>query len=293
MAADVARGYSAQQCIDNRVDSDIGIAMAGQPVRMRDPDPAEPEFFAFRKAVHIIAQPHAHGRQIIGKVFGKGNFLQALVSCDQSDLSARRLQDLSIVAGTQIIGSRTMSGKYGSVAERLRRLYAAHCFAVGGTGHHATHRCDKAVDDGQNGDRAFVAVKCSEQGLDHFSRQIGPRSIVNQDFAWRVASKSFQPRRYRLLPQRAARYQAQFFKPGECLPRHVLAIWWNDDDNGRGAAGHQTLYRMSQQGFAAPSGELLWQGLAGSQTLPGRHDNCRERRPFRRCFVDLVHQQAT
>src|SRR5258705_11894594 len=60
--ADVAIGNSAEDGIRQRVEADIGVGMALQALRMRDPDPAQPDMIARYQAMNVIARARPHVR---------------------------------------------------------------------------------------------------------------------------------------------------------------------------------------------------------------------------------------
>ena len=53
VAADVARTRGAEDGVDQRVDGDVGIAVAGQAVAVFDAQAAQPQFFALLKPVDV------------------------------------------------------------------------------------------------------------------------------------------------------------------------------------------------------------------------------------------------
>ncbi len=57
VTADIAFSQSTEDRIDQRMNGDIGVAMAGEAVAMRNENAAKPEFFARFQAMHI--EPHA------------------------------------------------------------------------------------------------------------------------------------------------------------------------------------------------------------------------------------------
>lgn len=55
MISDVTQGCGPEQCVRERVERDISVAVAQQPEMMGDFDSAQNELAAFNKAVHVIS----------------------------------------------------------------------------------------------------------------------------------------------------------------------------------------------------------------------------------------------
>ena len=65
MRADIAVGERAEDRIDQRVQHDIGIRMAGQSAIMRDPHAAQRHVIAVAEGVHVEAHAGADVGQLL------------------------------------------------------------------------------------------------------------------------------------------------------------------------------------------------------------------------------------
>ena len=108
MVANIAERGGAQYRIGQRVERNIGIAMSGKAIFMRDADAAQPQFFAPDEAMDIIAGTGAdivHARrlaQLAVKVTGKGEFGQIFIAFDNSYLMPSSHHHPGIVGGDLI-----------------------------------------------------------------------------------------------------------------------------------------------------------------------------------------------
>ena len=74
--ADIALGERAENGVDQRMQRDVGIRVAGHPARMRNADAAEHDVVAIDKGVHVEAVPGAHiGERRHAQGFGAGEIV--------------------------------------------------------------------------------------------------------------------------------------------------------------------------------------------------------------------------
>ena len=188
MVADVAAGNRAEKRIDNGMECDVSIAMAGQALVVLDPNAAEPQFLASDKPMHVKTHSSPYVGSLAHEILRKCQFFQALVTLDQRHFAAVCAQDLRIVAGILSAGPRLMRIADRREAKRLRCLYAPQDVPICGPAHYVIGLDREAVDDGEGGYCTLVAVQCRQQAGDHGTGHVGTRSVVDQDEFGRIDS---------------------------------------------------------------------------------------------------------
>ena len=140
MLADIAVANGAEQRVCQRMQADIGIRMALEPVRVRDLYAAEPNARSLSKAVHIeaCADPRfqRHGcLEFAPRLFDigrRGNFDVVRRALDQGDLQSGPFGDRRIVR--EVIASRRRRFLMGindvCIAERLAASVHAKDYRV-------------------------------------------------------------------------------------------------------------------------------------------------------------------
>ena len=137
MVADVAGAERAEDRIGQRMEDDVGIAMAGKALVVRDADAAEPELPSGSEGMDVEAEADARAEQ---RRFGAaevrlpGQLLERRVALDHRDRQAGRARDLGVVRGLAA-GSNTGPSWFGwsATAERPsdRRWCGPHGAAEG------------------------------------------------------------------------------------------------------------------------------------------------------------------
>ena len=170
------------------MESDVGIAMAGQALVVLDPNAAEPQFLASDKAMHVKTHSSPYVGSLAHEILRKCQFFQALVTLDQRHFAAVCAQDLRIVAGILSAGPRIMRIADRSEAKGLRCLDAPQDVPVCSPGHYAISVDREAVYDGEGGYCTLVSIQRRQQAGDHRAGHIGTRGIVDQDEFGRIDS---------------------------------------------------------------------------------------------------------
>ena len=199
MLADIARPGGAQNGIDQRMDRDIGIRMAGKAVAMLQPHPAQPQLLARFKAVNIIAGADPHGR-CRAEIVREGQLVQGFVSFDQRHAQPGGLHHLGIVACIGCAGPPAVRSQDIGIAEGLWGLHAAQGLAP----RRGTHVCslgmNQRIHHRQHRDRAGLIRQRRQQPIDHRARQVGPGGVMDQHRSGRGGGQRLQPGTDRALP---------------------------------------------------------------------------------------------
>ena len=127
MAADVARAEAAEQRVGDRMQADVGIGMADQPQRLRQPHAAQHEAVARCQAMDVEALPDARreacAEQPRGarEVVRRGDLEVALVA--RHHRTARPAASASATSSVRAVpGMALVGGENVPVAKPLRRL---------------------------------------------------------------------------------------------------------------------------------------------------------------------------
>ena len=130
--ADIAFADTAEQRIGDGVQPDIGIAMAFQPVAVREFDPAQPDVIAIGEFVNVVAGRGADiaacliiGHQFFGQreIFLAGHFDIFLFAFDHFHFHAGQFRQRNIV-GHFIVSVRPVCRRDLGIDEALRCLGA-------------------------------------------------------------------------------------------------------------------------------------------------------------------------
>ena len=100
MVADVAGAERAQDRVGQRVEDDVGVAVAGKALVVRDMDAAEPELAAGGEGVDVEAEADARAeqRRLGAEEVGlEGQLLQRRIALDDGDREAGGARDLGVV----------------------------------------------------------------------------------------------------------------------------------------------------------------------------------------------------
>jgi tRNA-dihydrouridine synthase B len=205
MAADVARAERAQYGVGERMEDDVGVAMAAEALVVGDMDAAEPQILARREGVDIEAHADARreARRLRPREIGfVGELLQRRIAFDERDRDSGGAGDLGVVGGI-VPGPGGMGAADGLEPKGLRRLHPHqivphHSFAK----RFATLR--QGIDDGEDGGGPFVRLQRGEQPVDHRAGDERAGGVVDQDALDALARQRLEPARDRLAPRRAA-----------------------------------------------------------------------------------------
>ena len=270
MIADVAGAERAQNRVGQRVEGDVGIAVAGKALVVRDMDAAEPELPAGGESMDVEAEADARaeqrrlGAQEVGL---EGQLFERRVAFDDRHLDAGRARDLGVVG--RLAADPFPVGTMNRVeAERLRRLHPhqplpRHRFAIG------PHQ---RVDHRQSGDGALARGQRLEQAVDHRAGQEGAGGVVDQDALG--APDRLEAVAHRLLPGRAAQ---DWGGKGAIAYRgaigRFLALADHDLDS-IDAGMIEAVDGMGEQRAAGDPAILLGRLGAGAAAAAGRDHQC-------------------
>ena len=137
MAADIAIRHCSEQCIDDGMQGDIGITMAGKPFGMIEADTAEPEFLTFDEAVDVEAHADPNARLLNHEILREGQFSETFIALNMSHDATICTQDLRVITGTGFVLPGLMCTENCIKAKCLRGLYAPKPFTWSGAAHHA------------------------------------------------------------------------------------------------------------------------------------------------------------
>jgi len=198
MHPDIARADRTQQRIGNGMERDIGVAMARQPLVMRDPHTAEPQLLPGFEAVDVEAHRTAGDerggmtRLGSGKIGGVGDFFEHGVSGHQHDVMAQAAEHLGIVGGFFGIGPGAMRGEDDIEVKGLRRLNAVQA-STGDIIAKGVGAFRQRVGDGEDRDGAWSVVECGEQGVNHCGGDEGTGGVVDQNSGHAFVRERLQP----------------------------------------------------------------------------------------------------
>ncbi len=131
MAADIAFGKSAEQGIDEGMDRDVGVAVAGEAMTVRNEQAAEPEFFARFETMHVETEARAADQLLRQQalhpfmIAGQGDFLKGRVAFDEADVLADGADHLGVVGGLLGAVPCAMGVEQDIEIKGLRRLHPA------------------------------------------------------------------------------------------------------------------------------------------------------------------------
>ena len=276
MIADVTRRYRTEESVNQRMNCDVCIGVPCKPLGMLDLQSAEPELFAFGKAVDVIAHAGAHGGKchaVILQVFGKGHFLEPLVARHQRHREPGSFGHGGIVAGIGGAVPGAVRSEDGGEAEGLRCLYTVEPVAVDKRPAQPVCAAHHAVDHRQDRNRAGLAFQRCHQRGNHGLGQIGPCGIMDEDKGWRIAFQRLQSGAHRTLPARRAVDEAHARYTAQCFRRCFFPVGRDHHHDGRDAGPGQCFNRVAHQRLAAPQGELLGHGPACAQALASGDNN--------------------
>src|SRR5690606_38644308 len=267
--ADVARSDRPANGVDHGVERDVGIAVAGQPPFVLEPDSAEPQLLALDEAVHVVAVADARDGGGFHEILREGEFAQSLVAVDERDRNPCRPGDLRIVAGVGRSLPRPMRREDGLVPEGLRGLHATETVAVGLVRHLRAPSDCKAVDDGEDRNGRRLLRQGVEQALDDLRGAIRAGGIVDQHQLRCVAFERFEGCTDRSLAGRSTRNEANAGYPFEGFLRDAFGTLRYGNGQRPGTGRYQRFGGTPDDRLAAPQGELLGDWLPGTQSLAG------------------------
>lgn len=273
MATNVPLANCAKDCINQRVDRHIGIAVPGQSVAVIDFHPAKPQFLAGTEPMDIVTRSNTQRRKRGFKIAGESQLMQAFVSFDQGNGQSRGTSDLGVVAGFIRSVPVPVRSPDIAVSESLRSLHAPQQFAAGRLRHQATLSFGQAIHYRQDRNGAGMVRQRINQTIEHSPRKDRPRGIMNQDKVWSARFECSKPEAYRIPPRRSTGHQHDPRNAGEAFRGKPIGAIRNGDDDRTYSCCRQRFSRMANYRLAAPPGELLGQGLSRAQPLPGRDDD--------------------
>lgn len=232
MVAYVAFAHGAQECVDEGVKGDIGVAVSDQASIMGNAHPAEPEVVARAKCVDVEAECRSADHRRLHQQFRGfeilviGQLLQSSVTGNTSDVQACASSDLRIVGGCRGIAPLSMSGKDEIEPEGLRSLDTKQLAAVGLTAQ-KIRAMGERIGHREHRNRAIRGAKSCHQAIDDLGREERACSIMDEDVRDILPSRgqSFKAVPDGLLPRRSAgdrrregpfpeRFPAEHFLPG-------------------------------------------------------------------------------
>ena len=201
MVADIARADRAEQRVGDRVERDVGVAMAREALVVRDADAAEPERLARGEARGRRSRSRrgrerraASAAREIGLV---GELFERRVALDDRDVEPRGAGDLRVVgrlaSGPGRVGARG-SRRSGRPAESAPGADRSR------VDRRRRRRRDQGVDDRQRRDRASCRPSAASSRSITVAGREGARGVVDQD----VRSAIARAPRARCAPTAAA-----------------------------------------------------------------------------------------
>ena len=292
MLTDVALGERAEHRVDQRMQGNVGIRVAGDPARMRNAHAAEHDVIALDKGVHVEAVPGAHvGERRHAQGFGAdeivagGQLHVAGLALEHGDALSGPFGERSIVG--EILAARGRGAAVGVEQHRkgegLRGLHHAQVGAVDG-------RDDPAgavdllhgVGDGDGRDGGAGRARRIDGARHQRIRQERPRGVVDQDDIRRAWRQGLHSRPHRALPRGAAMHRREEVEPGGRCLEHRCVIRMDDRLHGiDGAMRSKARQARPDHRFAGDRTILLGHIAARPQPAPSRnhdryHPRCHE-----------------
>ncbi len=282
MLTDVALADSPQQGIGQGVQTNIGVAVADEAMRVGNANSAQPQVVASAEPVHIKAlaadtgvcpgswlQPACNGLE----VGSHGDFHGALVSLRQSNGMARRTHDFGIV-GCGITGMRQgrlpVRRKQVGKVKPLRGLGPPQLFAryLARDGCRAT---SQAVGNRKGRAGALVISKRIQHPSHHLHRHQRPRCIMNQHegVVGIVVCKVLQTPENRLLARIGACRDGGRNRPQGIACSPFFTGGHHHMDGANTGVGKHGGGGMVQNRCIAQHPVLLGQAATGARTAAG------------------------
>ena len=194
MLADVAEPGGAEQRVGDRMEDDVGIAVAGQAAVVGDGDAAHNDRPVAGEGMDI--EPHAGARDearlehLLGalEIGLAGQFLQRCIAGHRGDGEAVGAGDRSLV-GRGIAGPLLVRGQQGIAAESLRGLDADGAGTVDRLAQ-GVARAGQGIGDGQDRHRAIMIAKRVDQPVGDCGRAGEAGRVVDQHDAVRDRGKA-------------------------------------------------------------------------------------------------------
>jgi hypothetical protein len=284
MNAYIAIGEGTQDRVGKRVQGNVGIGMAGERVRMPDPDSSEHYVVARTERMNIETGARAHvaersrlRRFRTRKVLRRRELHIAGLAREHADGQAGPLGESGIVGKivAALRGRATMCREQGVEREGLGRLHQTQRAPV--------KRClDRAIlaqtFNGiryrQYGDRRAGLFGCRNCPRYQVGARERPRSVVHKHDGRRTRRKCLKPRPNRCLPGRAAKNGRQNSDIARFLAHEFGIVGPHDRLHGIDRRNRcEPQQGAPEQGLTADLAKLLWHVAARAQALTGGDNN--------------------
>ena len=274
MLTDVAERGGAEERVGDRVQDDVGIAVAGEATRVRDRDAAKHQRPFARKSMDVEADAgsgHEAGSQPLfcpGEIGRRGDLFQGRVAGDCSDAEPRSPGDGCLV-GRRRSRPTPVGAADRREAESLGCLHPNHARPV-----HIildpVARPGERVANREHWRSAIEELERCKQPVDDLRRAEGPRGVVNEH---RVAFGLGEPCTYGIGTFGAAFDQGADVEPAErFLCKALLSGPDSHPNPGNRGMGNQGFDRTAQDRFAAEETILLRQRSAQALAFAGCDD---------------------
>ena len=199
MRADVARTNGTKQGICQRMECDIRIRMAFQPLIMGDVDAAKPNAVTRLERMHIKAKTRPH----IGEAFRdqgvrpfniarRGNFEIRWVSLNHRNLNSRAPGEGCII-GVALARKCPMRRQNGCKRKSLWCLRRDNLIPIERAGNQPASEGFEAVRYSERGKDSVSLGQFVQATADQFRTDKGPGRIMNKHKARRMIDQALQP----------------------------------------------------------------------------------------------------
>ena len=274
MLADVAQPGGAEQGIGDRVEDDIGIAVAGQAALMRNFDSAHHQRAFAPERVDIEAKAcalrHSRGEPLFGalEIGLGGDLLEQRIALDGRHRQPGGARNRGFVGrrGRAPVligiakwdcakGLRSLNADYSLPVDRFAEL-------VGCLG--------KRVAYWKHGCRAVEEFKRRDEAVDHRGGAKGARGIMDQDS---IGFDLLEAGTNRICPLRSALDQRSDVKTCKRVAREgLLSGTDHNPDPGNGGVADQRFHGAAKHWFPAQQSILLGQCAAQALAFAGCND---------------------
>ena len=294
MVADIAFADRAEQGVGERVEHDVGVAMAGQAAIVRDLDAAQPQF-ARRRRRRGRRSPGRCGssgaRPAAASARAKSSSIGELVERSDRPRPSRRRRPAARATWASSVAPRRRcqaamrapgSRRSGRPAASGRGRRPSRGTGSPSASPPQREACRRPAAPGP---RRRCIVERVEQPVDHRGGKEGPGGVVDQDLsAPPSAASASSPLRTDCLARRAAGDRARGGR-GRRSPRGRGSSWPAPITTricvDRGMA--KPVERMGEQRRAAEPAILLGKLAARAAAAPRRHHQCHDLSRARPC----------
>ena len=215
MQPDIAVGERAENGVDQRMQRDVGVGMAGHAARMRDANAAEHDMIAIGESMDVETVAGAYVGEAArcasfgaGKIVIGGHLHVAGFALEHADAMAGPFGERGVVGEILKpgLGSAPMRLEDEIESESLRRLHDAKPAAVERFGDTAVgvDRFFTVSAMAMPGTAAPVALAGGDGAVDQRAGQKRPRRVVDEHEVGRARRQRLKPGAHRSLPRGAA-----------------------------------------------------------------------------------------